>query len=166
MNAAWLSVATSIGALIVPVSYKPQASLDTAAVVLAVLIVAAGESPCTAQLGRDRWYSRATCLRLWSPKCLVCNRTCYKTLYCPAGLWATYREKDSAYGLTLVWSFVAVYGQPHSKTVHAAALGATIVMCIASILSVLRRRGQPSPDPVNDMRQPLKSSPRAQTIPA
>ena len=43
-NAAWLSVATSIGVLIVPVSYKPHASLDAAAVVLAVLIVAAGES--------------------------------------------------------------------------------------------------------------------------
>ena len=91
-----------------------------------------------------------------------------RTLCCSAGLWATYREKDSAYGLTLVWSFVAVYGQPHSKTVHAAALGATIAMCIASMLSVLRRRGQPSSDLVNvaDMRQPLKSSPRAQTVPA
>ena len=53
VNAAWLSVATSIGALIVPVSYKPQASLDAAAVVLAGLIVAAGEAPCTANLGRE-----------------------------------------------------------------------------------------------------------------
>ena len=168
VNAAWLSVATSIGALIVPVSYKPQASLDAAAVVLAVLIVAAGEAPCTAQFGQT--LVTQSLLEALAPKvpCSWLYMFQTKTLYCPAGLWATCWEKDSAYGLTLVWSFVAVYGQPHSKTVHAAALGATVTMCIASILSVLRRRGQPSSDLVNvaDMRQPLKSSPRAQTIPA
>ena len=119
--------------------------------------------------GQDRCVSCRACLRLCLQSALfVIAHVEIKTLCRPAGLWATCFQKDSAYGLTLVWSFVAVYGKPHSKTVHAAALGATVAMCIASILSVLRRRGQPSSDVVNvaDMRQPLKSCPRAQTIPS
>ena len=67
------------------------------------------------------------------------------------------RARDTAYGLTLIWSLVAVYGsQPESKAVKAASLVCIVVTCLFTILSVLRRR---SPREVEqaaaDIRQPL-----------
>ena len=44
INAAWLSVATSVGLLIVPVSYGQQANLEFGALVLAAVVTIAGTS--------------------------------------------------------------------------------------------------------------------------
>ena len=69
------------------------------------------------------------------------------------------RARDSAYGLTLIWSLVAVYGsQPESKAVKAASLACIVVTCLFTVMSVLRRRSpreveQSSPE----IRQPLNT---------
>ncbi|KAK9837646.1 hypothetical protein WJX74_002084 [Apatococcus lobatus] len=117
INTAWLSVATSVGILVVPVSYQTSFNLDIPATILAASV---------------------TCL----------------------GVVAMQRARDSAYGLTLIWSLVAVYGsQPESKAVKAASLACIVVTCLFTVMSVLRRRSpreveQASPE----IRQPLNTT--------
>ncbi|KAK9866045.1 hypothetical protein WJX84_007536 [Apatococcus fuscideae] len=114
INTAWLSVATSVGILVVPVSYQTTFNLDIPATILAAIV---------------------TCL----------------------GVTAMQRARDSAYGLTLIWSLVAVYGsQPESKAVQAASLACIVVTCLFTILSVLRRRSPREVEQASaDIRQPL-----------
>lgn len=113
MNTAWLSVATGLGALVVPASYGLQQHLDAFAVALAIVV------------------------------------TC-------AGVLIVHRYRDSAYGLTLVWSFVAVYGKQRagSGAVRITALVCVAVSFMASLLTVLRRR-HPQQSELTEIRQPL-----------
>lgn len=64
----------------------------------------------------------------------------------------------AAYGLTLVWAFVAVYEETESTAVSRTALGAIVVLAVLSIASVLRR---PGPEPRyehTDAHEPLRPS--------
>jgi hypothetical protein len=64
----------------------------------------------------------------------------------------------AAYGLALVWAFVAVYEKTESVAVRNSALGAIVLLAILSIASVLRRPGQePHFEPVGT-REPLRPS--------
>ena len=48
------------------------------------------------------------------------------------------RERDTAYGLTLVWALVAVYGQQPSRAVRIAALVCISLNMLLAIVSLLR----------------------------
>ena len=48
------------------------------------------------------------------------------------------RERDTAYGLTLVWALVAVYGQQQSRAVRIAALVCVALNMLLAIVSLLR----------------------------
>ena len=65
-----------------------------------------------------------------------------------------HRYRDSAYGLTLVWAFVAVYGKQQAGAIRVTALVCIAVSFMMSLLSILRRRHVP-PNELPDMRQPL-----------
>ncbi|EFN53001.1 hypothetical protein CHLNCDRAFT_137452 [Chlorella variabilis] len=74
------------------------------------------------------------------------------------GAYALFREHDTAYGLALVWAFVAVYEKTESVAVRNTALGAIVLLAVLSIASVLRRPGQePHYEPVG-AREPLRPS--------
>ena len=85
------------------------------------------------------------CRRIWGASHWVCAR---------AGAFVVHRYKDSAYGLTLIWAFVAVYGRQHSATMRIVALSCTAVTFMFSLASVLRRR-QTHHTELADMRTPL-----------
>lgn len=56
---------------------------------------------------------------------------------------ALIREKDTAYGLTLLWSLVAVYEkQKHIQSMKLVSLAGIVVLGVAATLSVLQRRRQ------------------------
>ena len=65
-----------------------------------------------------------------------------------------HRYKDSAYGLTLIWALVAVYGRQHSAPMRIVALSCTAVTFMFSLASVLRRRQNHNTE-LADMRAPL-----------
>ncbi|KAK9829449.1 hypothetical protein WJX72_005930 [[Myrmecia] bisecta] len=123
VNTAWLSVATCLGILIVPVSYGVTRHMEVYATVLAAVVTLAGVA-------------------------------------------IVQRNKDSVYGWTLVWSLVAVYGKQRSSLVKMASLVCLVIMCVASIFAMLRRR---SPLLVtelsSDMRQPLARSKSRDGVP-
>ena len=50
INAAWLSVASGLGVLIVPVSYGSTAHVEAEAVILAIVVTAAGRHHCLCML--------------------------------------------------------------------------------------------------------------------
>ena len=50
-----------------------------------------------------------------------------------------HRYKDSAYGLTLIWAFVAIYGRQQATPIRVVALSCTAVTFMFSLASVLRR---------------------------
>ncbi|BDA45844.1 hypothetical protein COCOBI_07-6310 [Coccomyxa sp. Obi] len=71
-------------------------------------------------------------------------------------------ERDTAYGLTLVWALVAVYGAQSSRAVRITALVCIAVNTLLSTFSLLRRkhpggggRGGPSPG-TGDAGEPLR----------
>lgn len=116
INTAWLSVASSVAALVVPSAYHVHAGTAALAVSLAVFVSA-------------------------------------------LGLTALLREKDVAYGMVLVWSFAAVYGEQNDAMVRWAALIAVVALCAAMLASVLQRNSH-SQRPVqlnDDVRQSLVS---------
>ena len=89
----------------------------------------------------------------------------YKTAYwllrigdvgCLAGALAMQMEKDTAYGLTLVWALVAVYGAQSSSAVRITALVCIGLNTLLAMFSLLRRKsaGERSS---GDVRQPFKS---------
>lgn len=97
INAAWLSVASCLGILIVPVSYGVgAATLEPYAAILAVLFSA-------------------------------------------AGLYFLIRKKDAAYGLTLTWALVAVYGNHRSPWIKTLSLAFVVVLSMFSMFALTRR---------------------------
>jgi len=74
------------------------------------------------------------------------------------GLWALFAHKDTAYGLTLLWAFVAVYEKTESTPVQHTALVAIALVLLGCLASVLRKQ-QPEPSPTDwEVRQPLQSN--------
>ncbi|KAK9812246.1 hypothetical protein WJX73_007119 [Symbiochloris irregularis] len=112
LNTAWLSVASGLGALVVPASYGLRDHLDACAVALAITVTM-------------------------------------------AGLVIVHKYRDSAYGLTLMWAFVAVYGNQRSPSVRITALVCLAVSFMVSLLTVLRRKHHVQAGERSDMRQPL-----------
>lgn len=112
INTAWLSVASSVAALVVPAAYKVHAGTAALAVSLAVFVSI-------------------------------------------LGLTAVLREKDVAYGLVLVWSFAAVYGEQDNAMVRWAALIAVVALCAATLASLLQRNSHSQRPVQPDVRQSL-----------
>ena len=75
------------------------------------------------------------------------------------GLWVLIAHKDTAYGLTQLWAFLAVFEQTPSVAVQRAALGAIVLVFLGCLASVLRRR-PPAEALAGDWeaRQPLRSN--------
>ena len=65
------------------------------------------------------------------------------------------RHRDSAYGLTLVWSLVAIYGEQRSALIRVVSLVCICVNTLASIFSMLRRKSPGAQTELSDVRQPL-----------
>ena len=72
-----------------------------------------------------------------------------------AGVLVVHRHRDSAYGLTLVWANVALYGRQESAPIRMVALACTAAAFLISLVSVLRRRHVHGTE-LADMRQPLR----------
>ena len=72
-----------------------------------------------------------------------------------AGVLVVHKYRDSAYGLTLVWAFVAVYDKQQSGAVRITALVCVAVSFMMSFMTILRRRHVQQPNELTDMRQPL-----------
>lgn len=62
-----------------------------------------------------------------------------------AGVLTLLREKDTAYGLTLLWSLVAVYEKHKNlQAMKLVSLAGIVALIVAASLSVLQRRRQTS----------------------
>ena len=72
-----------------------------------------------------------------------------------AGVVIIHKYRDSAYGLTLMWAFVAVYGKQRSPSVRITALVCLAMSFMVSLLTVLRRKHQSQIGDSTEMRQPL-----------
>lgn len=74
------------------------------------------------------------------------------------GVAVAVRQRDTAYGLTLVWALVAVYEATPSPRLRAASLVGIIALLAACLASVLRR--QPVEVLRGDLeeRQPLRGA--------
>ena len=57
-----------------------------------------------------------------------------------AGTFLTITQRDTAYGIVLVWALVAVYANQERWPMGIAALVCVAVNAVAVVLSVLRRR--------------------------
>ena len=57
-----------------------------------------------------------------------------------AGTFLTITQRDTAYGIVLVWALVAVYANQERWPMGITALGCVAVNAVAVVLSVLRRR--------------------------
>lgn len=114
VNAAWLSVASCLGGLVLARAYGVAAAqLLVPSILLAALVTV-------------------------------------------AGTWIVYQTRDTAYGLTLVWALMAVYGKkPQPAAMRWTAFAGILVMSVVTIGSVLRRKAPPQP-PRSEMREPLR----------
>ena len=67
-------------------------------------------------------------------------------------------ERDTAYGLTLVWALVAVYGFQSSRLIRITAIVCVVINILLSMFSLLRRKS-PAGEPRNsgELRAPFKS---------
>jgi hypothetical protein len=105
INTAWLSVASSIGVLMVPAEYGHSShELRIGAILLALLATG-------------------------------------------VGVTLVLRQRDTFYGLTLIWSLTAVYENQDLKPVGIAALICVATAVVATTFSVLRRRSTPATRP-------------------
>lgn len=167
VNTAWLSVAASVQLLIA--LQMGVASLEAASIMLATAVTCLGAyalfrehdtgvlafvppSPdgrgCAAA-PPPRRCPPAVCLPPPMPACPLT-----RCLPSPPA-WP---PPCAAYGLALVWAFVAVYEKTESVAVRNTALGAIVLLAVLSIASVLRRPGQePHYEPVG-AREPLRPS--------
>jgi len=72
------------------------------------------------------------------------------------GVAIVQKHRDSAYGLTIVWALVAVYGQQqNSKYMRVVTLICVCVSTLASIFSMLRRKSPGPQAELSETRQPL-----------
>ena len=73
------------------------------------------------------------------PRTLPARRSCAESCVCMrTGAAAMQTERDTAYGLTLVWALVAVYGEQPSRTVRIASLVCIAVSMLLATISLLR----------------------------
>ena len=75
---------------------------------------------------------------------------------CRVGAVAMQMERDTAYGLTLVWALVAVYGAQGSSAVRITALVCVGANTLLAMFSLLRRKSA-SDRSSGEIRQPFKS---------
>lgn len=72
-----------------------------------------------------------------------------------AGIAIVQRHRDSAYGLTLVWALVAIYGEQRSALLRVVCLVCICGSTLAAIFSMLRRKSPAAQTELSDVRQPL-----------
>ena len=65
-------------------------------------------------------------------------------------------ERDTAYGLTLIWALVAVYGAQSSRAVRITALVCIGINTLLSMFTLLRRKSANDRNSA-DIRQPFKT---------
>ncbi|DBA77609.1 hypothetical protein WJX77_006490 [Trebouxia sp. C0004] len=117
INAAWLSVASGLGVLIVPLSYGHTAHLQAVAAVIAAVAIA-------------------------------------------AGVLTLQREQDIAYGVTLVWSLIAIYfKQWPISIIRIVSLSGLAVLTIFIVVAIVQRLRQRKYTPANnsDLEESLQS---------
>ena len=76
-----------------------------------------------------------------------------------AGALTLLKEKDTAYGLTLLWSLVAVYEKHKNlQAMKYVSLVGIVVLCVTASLSVLQRRRQTPYSPLgrSSVEEPLQ----------
>lgn len=66
-------------------------------------------------------------------------------------------QRDTAYGLTLIWALVAVYGAQGSSPVRISALVCVGVNTLLAMFSLLRRKSASERAGGGDIRQPFKT---------
>jgi hypothetical protein len=72
------------------------------------------------------------------------------------GVAIVQKHRDSAYGLTILWALVAVYGQQQdSKFMRVVTLICICMSIMVTIFSVLRRKQPGAQMELNEVRQPL-----------
>ena len=60
-----------------------------------------------------------------------------------AGLLTLQREKDTAYGLTLVWSLIAVYAaHKHVQSVMVVAIICIVLLVISTVTALVQKQQQ------------------------
>lgn len=60
-----------------------------------------------------------------------------------AGLLTLQREKDTAYGLTLVWSLIAVYAKhKHVQSIMVVSVIGIVLLSIASATAIVQKQRQ------------------------
>lgn len=69
------------------------------------------------------------------------------------------REKDTAYGLTLVWSLVAVYAKhKHVQSIMVVSVVGIILLLVATAAAVVQKQRQRKYNALNDgLDAPLQS---------
>lgn len=71
------------------------------------------------------------------------------------GLWSTWYHRDSAYALTLLWAFLAVFEGTSSFAVQRSAIIAMGAILLGFIASVLQKRPSPELGDAGDRRSLL-----------
>ena len=66
--------------------------------------------------------TRCTRFELASAPCPTSSGLRLPLALCQAGVCAVQREKDSMYGLTLIWALAAVYGQQEAPIIRISTL--------------------------------------------
>lgn len=116
INAAWLSIASGLGVLIVPLSYGHTAHLEAAAAVTAAVATA-------------------------------------------AGLLTLQREQDTVYGLTLVWSLMAVYAKEWPmQGMRIVSLAGMVVLVISIVGAVIQKQRKKKYSALNTSSSGLEES--------
>ena len=80
-------------------------------------------------------------------------------LWC-AGVLTLQREQDIAYGVTLVWSLIAIYYKQWPITIiRIVSLGGLLVLTVSIVLAIVQRLKQRKYSPVhnNDLEESLQS---------
>ena len=112
INTAWLSVASSVAAMVVPAAHGARQGTELVAVSLAALFTVVGEHGQPAALSAEIHLFLARADAQTAAAEGVAGQGaewCWRPLPL-AGMTAMIREKDVVYGLTLVWSLAAVFG--------------------------------------------------------
>lgn len=84
------------------------------------------------------------CLQLFAVRRTTCSVAF-------AGLLSLQREKDVAYGLTLVWSLIAVCAKhKHVQSVMLVSVSGIVLLCIASAAAMVQKQRQRRYSPMHD----------------
>lgn len=108
------------------------------------------------------WLSVATAVQfliaaLSQTRDLTAGATFLAAVVAGMGAWVTIHYKDTAFGLTLIWAFVAVFEKTQDEIVRHASLAGIVLLLLACGVSVLKKKEMNNIDDDFESRQPLRS---------